>query len=80
MFTDETRGAQMGFHPCTETLVQNVTAGGNGTAGGTLHQLVLGFLVDGKQTGLCGISDHVHATPAGPPSLTAFLTFISRHR
>ena len=27
------------------TLVQNGTAGGNNTAGGTLHQPVLGFLV-----------------------------------
>ena len=33
-----------GFIPA-ETLVQNGTAGDNGTAGGTLHLPVLGFLV-----------------------------------
>ena len=37
-------GASVGFIPA-ETLVQNVTAGDNGTAGGTLNQSVLGFLV-----------------------------------
>ena len=37
-------GARRGFI-LAETLVQNATAGDNGTAGGTLIQPVLGFLV-----------------------------------
>ena len=43
MFTDALR-PRGGFIPA-ETLVQNSTAGDNGTAGGTLSQPVLGFLV-----------------------------------
>ena len=38
------RIAARGFIPA-ETLVQNDTAGDNGTAGGTLNQSVIGFLV-----------------------------------
>ena len=41
--TDESRPIG-GFIPA-ESLVQNGTTGGNGTAGGTLHQPVLGFLL-----------------------------------
>ena len=43
MFTDESR--PMGDFIPAETLVQNGTAGDHGTAGGTLTQPVLGFLV-----------------------------------
>ena len=43
ILTEESR-LRGGFIPA-ETLVQNGTAGDNGTAGGILNQLVLGFLV-----------------------------------
>ena len=43
IFTDESRPSG-GFIPA-ETLVQNGIAGGNGTAGGTVNQPVLGFMV-----------------------------------
>ena len=39
------RGGGMGGFILAETLVQNGTAGDNGTAGGTSNQPVLGFVV-----------------------------------
>ena len=42
--TDESRGPRGDFI-LAETLVQNGTAGNNGTAGGILNQPVLGLLV-----------------------------------
>ena len=39
-----------GIHPA-KTLVQNDTAGDNGTAGRILHQLVLGFRKDESPSG-----------------------------